>query len=90
MVIEILLDMVLSFLQITVFWLPTIETINIDMFGYEYPIDDYLSDGMGYLVYIMNQIPPLYTIYHGFLFILFWKSTLLFIRVLPFVGRFVR
>jgi len=90
MLIEILLNVLMSFLQIFVFWLPDITSLNIDMFGFNYPIDDYLSTGIGYLVFLLGIFPPLVTIYHGFLFVLYWKSTLLFIRVLPFVGRFVR
>jgi len=90
MLLEILMSVAIGFIQMALFWLPEITSINVDILAFEFPIDDYLVTGMGYFAYLLNLVPPLETIYHGFLFILYWKSTLLIVRVLPFVGRFVR
>jgi len=90
MLISLLLDVFVSALNVLVFWLPDVTSLNITVGSFDFPIDDYLSTGLGYVFYIFPLIPPLEMMYNGFLFIIYWKIGLLTVRLLPWIGRLVR
>jgi hypothetical protein len=87
MLISLLFKAFFYILAIFVFWLPNITTLNISVGIFNFPIDTYLSTGMGYVFFIINAFPPLGIIYNGFLAVLTWRALVLFLKILPVVGR---
>jgi len=51
--------------------------------------DAILSQGMGYLYFIMGIFPPLQILYTGFLWVLTFKIAMLFIRFIPVLRHLV-
>jgi len=50
-------------------------------------IDTYLVTGFSNFLYVANQIPPLLLMYNAFLWVIAWKISLQFFKMLPIIGR---
>jgi len=76
MITTYIISTFILFLNVIFGWLPEVTTLNILGF----PIDDYLSTGMGYINFLEGVFPPLLIMHYGFMAILVWKGTLLVLR----------
>jgi len=72
MLVTMILNAVLSVVMVLLSWIPDVTTIPF--------VDEYLSTGMGYFVFLMTIFPPLVTIYSAFLFVMWFRINMILLR----------
>jgi hypothetical protein len=82
MIVALFLKAVIFFLSSILFLIPKVTTLPAG-------IDYYLSQGMGYIAFIITKIPPLGILYNGFLIIMGFETLLFSIRFIPVVRHLV-
>ena len=75
-------ELIISVLQVFLFWLPSVTTLNLVLGDFNFPIDDYLTTGMGYIYFIAAVIPPIGILLAGLKWVVYWKLVLLTLKVL--------
>lgn len=82
MILLYLLQAPLAFLNAIASVLPNVHQLPMGS-------DEFLSQYMGYVFYIMGPFPPIHTLYVGFLFIVGWKLTRRLMRGVPVFGKMI-
>lgn len=73
-----------------------LKAFSVVTFGFSdvtvlpFGIDSILVQGMGYVRFISGVFPPIGSIIDGFLFILAFKMIMIFLRIIPLIGRLFR
>jgi len=78
MFLTAIIGLIVSFFNVLSAVLPNVSVLP---FG----IDPILVQGAGYLHYIMDIFPPLQAIFNGLLWIIGFKLTMMFIRIIPVI-----
>jgi len=77
MILLFFLNAIGFFLSSALSGFDSVTTLNLTYGSSSFPIDTYLSTGMGYVHYIIDVFPPLGVMYEGFLWIIGWKILLI-------------
>lgn len=83
MLIKYFIDIILDLIGFLTSLFPVVTQLP---FG----IDSILVQGFGYIHFLAGVFPPIGAVLTGFLYIVNYKLLMMFIRVLPLVGRIFR
>lgn len=83
MLIYFLLQIPIMIINVFTAWIPKISTLP---FG----LDEILTQGFGYLQFIILLIPPIGAMYTAFLWVVGFKISMRLVLMIPIVGRMFR
>jgi hypothetical protein len=53
-------------------------------------LDDLVVSGIGYVHFLANVLPPLGILLQGFMYFMYFKLTMMFLKMIPIIGRLFR
>jgi len=80
MITAYFLSFIVWILGVMFSWLPAVTTLPLG-------IDPYLVQGVSGVRWIATFFPPMVILINGFMWVLGWKMFLIFVRVIPIIGR---
>lgn len=70
--------------------IPTLFRFDTTVSELPLGLDSIVSDGFSYVHYMTTILPPLQILIEAFLYYLTFKLIMIFLRIIPFVGRLFR
>lgn len=83
MLLTALLQLPVSFLSVLVSIFPTITQLP-------WGLDDIVVSGIGYIHYMALILPPIGILLQGFMYFIYFKITMMFLKMIPIIGNLFR